>query len=502
MKNQKRNGVLISYINIILNMFVNIFLTPVLISVLSDEVYSIYKVIHSLAGPLIILNLGLATITTRCVAKYHAVDNGDKKEKENILAMSLIIAVLMAVVVILIGFMGRMMIPEIYGDNYSLEMIILAQKLFVVFSFSTALTIITDVFKGCVAGNERFVFRYGMQTLQLLLKLGLTVVLLQSGMGALGVAFVDLFNNIILLVLFSIYAVVFLKEYPRLYRWDWQEFQNILTFAVAILLQAIINQVNNNMDVVILGVYIEDKSIITMYSAALSIYVIYNSMISVFSSVFFPKAVRLIEQNDTREQLTDFVIGPGRIQAMIAVAVIGGFGLFGKEFIELWIGSRYTYAYNVALILMIPVTIPLVQNVCLSILDAKLKRMFRSVVLCLMAVLNVVISIILVQIMGFWGAAVGTAISLIAGHGVLMNIYYHKAIGLNIRRMFKEIFRGTFGCGIIAVLIISPLKLLFENNWVTFFIKCIAFCVIYITLLWKVGMNKEERRYVESYRKV
>ena len=82
-----------------------------------------------------------------------------------------------------------------------------------------------------------------------------------------------------------------------------------------------------------------------------------------------------------------------------------------------------------------------------------------------------------------------------------MNIYYQKVIGLNVRRMFREIFRGTLVCGMIAVIICAPVKIFFDNNWVTFLMKCMFFCMIYLLLLWKFGMNIEERKYIENYRK-
>ena len=55
----------------------------------------------------------------------------------------------------------------------------------------------------------------------------------------------------------------------------------ITSFSLAILLQAVVNQVNDNMDTVILGAMVAEKQVITMYSSALSIYTIYNSLISV-----------------------------------------------------------------------------------------------------------------------------------------------------------------------------------------------------------------------------
>ena len=84
MKDQKKTGAVLSYFNILLSTVSNFVLIPLMIAALSDDEYSIYKVMQSFSGPLIMLNLGISTITARSIAKYRAVMDGDKKEKENI----------------------------------------------------------------------------------------------------------------------------------------------------------------------------------------------------------------------------------------------------------------------------------------------------------------------------------------------------------------------------------------------------------------------------------
>ena len=44
--NQKRVGIILSYINLCLNMIINVVITPFLIHSLGDVDYSIYKVIQ------------------------------------------------------------------------------------------------------------------------------------------------------------------------------------------------------------------------------------------------------------------------------------------------------------------------------------------------------------------------------------------------------------------------------------------------------------------------
>jgi O-antigen/teichoic acid export membrane protein len=392
-------------------------------------------------------------------------------------------------------------IPDIYGKNYSHDGIVLGQKIFMVFMISTVLHMITDAFSGCIVGYEKFLVTSTLQLSRTLIKMILWFVLLKTGVGVLAIACVDLFISIITL-LFSVgYAVLILHETPRLYYFDRKKFYEIISFGLAIFLQAIVNQVNNNVDTMILGAYVTDKAIITMYSSALTIYAIYNSLISVIANFFLPKATRLIHQNALGNELTDFVIAPGRFQAVIAVASILGFSLFGRNFICIWIGEKYLDAYWITLMLMIPVTIPLVENTMIAVLDASLKRIYRSVVLVIMAVMNAVISLWLVSAIGFWGAAIGTMISLVLGHGVMMNFYYAKTFHLQIVRMFYSIFKGILPAGIMTTLLCIPVSWL-PNSISWFLIKCTIFIVIYGVFLLLIGLNSSEKKMISKALKI
>ena len=482
MKDQKTGGIALSYLNILLGLVMNLVLTPLLITALSEGTYSLYRVMQSLAGPLTMLNLGLGTVAARCTA-------GARDEtRENTLAMTLAAALVLAGLALTLGLGLGMLIPRLYGGNFTPEEITLAGKLFPILAASAAVNIVTDVFRGCAVGNGRFCLRYGSKTVYYLSKLAVTVLLLKLGFGALGAAWAELAVSCGQLALFALT----LREKMHLHRWDHREFRTVLGFSAAVLLQAVVNQVNNNADLMILGALEPDKAVITMYSGALTIFSVYNSMLSVFSGVFFPRAVELVDRGAPGRELTDFVIGPGRIQGTIALGILGGFALFGREFMGLWLGEAYAGGWKIALALMIPMTIPLVQTLCLNILDARLDRLHRSAVLCAMAAGNVAVSLLLYGPLGHWGAVTGTVLSLVLGHGVLMNRYYRKKLRLEPGRMLKEIFRGNLPCALGAVLLCLPLRDLSG----LFLIRCGLFCVIYGLLLWKFGWNEQEKQTI------
>lgn len=495
----KRNGILISYLNLVLGMVVNIFLTPMLITSLGDVDYSLYKVMQSFAGPLSMFNLGIATIVTRSIVQCAAQEDYTERDKQNTMAHALLASGVMSLVVLAAGLIMCRAIPGIYGDAYSAANIAVGQKIFLVFLLSTILHMMTDAFSGCLVGHERFTVNSLVQFSGTLLKIIVLVTLVLLGTNAFWVACVDCLVSLVRFLFSAVYATLILHETPKLSYFDRKKLSEIVLFGSAILLQAIVNQVNNNVDTMILGAYVDDKAIITMYTSALTIYAIYNSLISVIASFFLPKATRLVTRNASGSELTDFVIGPGRFQAVLATACILGFALCGKNFISIWIGAKYSDAYWVTLMLMIPVTIPLVENVMISVLDAALKRMYRSVTLVIMAVLNVAVSIVLVRILGFWGAAIGTVISLLVGHGLLMNLYYAKTFDLQVFRMFYSIFKGILPAGLAASVLTLPLSLLLPNTFVCFFVKAFGFLLFYGLFLMLFGLNAGEKQAVRSW---
>ena len=66
---------------------------------------------------------------------------------------------------------------------------------------------------------------------------------------------------------------------------------------------------------------------------------------------------------------------------------------------------------------------------------------FRSLTYFIIALLNVAITIPLVIKFEGLGAAIGTAIALLIGNGFIMNIYYHKRVGIDIPYFWKEILK-------------------------------------------------------------
>lgn len=492
MNKQIRNGAFIAYANIVLNLVVNFALTPFMLSHLGTSEYGVYKIVQSFTGQLAIMSFGLSTVTARYVVLYNTQNKA--REKENFLFWIKSIAAVLAASVVVIGIFLYACMDKIYAHSLSTSELLLAKQLCLILVLNVAFSIFCDAYLGIIRAYERFVLSNAMSMFRLVFRLFSIVVLLSLGIRSIGVVLTDLSITLSILLFCAAYTRVALKERARFHNLDKRLLREIATFAIAVFLQAIVNQVNQNLDNTILGI-MTNTSVVTVYSVALTLYSCFISSVTTLSTMFGPKATRLVAGGATGEELTDFAIAPGRVQMMVALLGILGFILLGKEFVYLWMGDGFEDVYKITLILIVPALIPLVESVTNTILDAMLKRMVRSLALVGMCVVNIASSIVFVKLFGYIGAAFGTALSVIFGHGLIINFYLHKVIGLNIPRLFLSVFKGllpTFlGCLLVGWILIPMIP---SGTVWWFGLKVVIIVLLYGMALFFFGINASEKQ--------
>ena len=147
---------------------------------------------------------------------------------------------------------------------------------------------------------------------------------------------------------------------------------------------------------------------------------------------------------------------------------------------------------------MIPITIPLIQNIGLSILQAKNLYKYRTIIFLGIAILNVGLSIPLAKMYGGIGAAIATSIALILGQCIILNIYYHKKVGINIIKFWKSIIKMSIPM-IFAVIFGVILNLLIKSDSIIMLgTKIILYSIVYCLLVWKFSMNDYEKGLIKK----
>ena len=217
------------------------------------------------------------------------------------------------------------------------------------------------------------------------------------------------------------------------------------------------------------------------------------SFSTAISGVFLPKVTAMVAKGNSEKEISDLFIRTGRIQYLIMAFILTGFILFGKQFVILWAGSGYEEAYYISLLFFIPLTVPLIQNLGITILQARNQMKFRSSLYVVIAICSLGISIPLAKLYGGIGCAVGTASALVAGQIIAMNIYYYKRIHIDIPLFWREILKMSIAPAALGITGWFLLQHVEMNTVILLSSYILLFSIIYLIVIWKAGMNTYER---------
>lgn len=498
MKNQRKIGAIFSYIATILNIFISIFLTPFILQQIGDVEYGVYRTVQSLTGQLALISIGIGTIMSVMVARYNVrEDKAKDRDKENLFAMGISIAGIISLLVILAGTVLFCFIDTLYSATMNSEQIFLVKELYIILVFNVALYLFRDVFAGIIHGYEKFLYSNFLKVLRLILRVALIVILLLCGFRSFSLVMCDLLLTVALLVCDVVYCFKILEIKVKFHFLDKELFKMLLSFSIAVMMQTFVNQVNQNLDGVILGAMVKPQ-LVTVYSLALTIYVSFNSMSSALASLYTPEAARMVQLHSSTEELEKFVVKVGRYQYLTMALLLGGFISVGENFVNVWVGSGKGDVYYLALILMIPMMYANTLSGANSVLDGYMKRMGRSIILIFTAIINIVFSICMVKIIGYWGAAWGTAGSVILGQIIILSFHYRKVFGFHVIKYFAGISKGITLSLVLAILCSLPFGYIHISDFWLVIIKGIVFVAVYGICIIKFGANENEKIIIHN----
>ena len=254
----------------------------------------------------------------------------------------------------------------------------------------------------------------------------------------------------------------------------------------------------------VLGIY-KGSVAIAIYAVAIQLESMYMMFSTAISGVFLPKVTSMVTNGVSTEDMSDLFIRTGRIQYIIMAFILSAFIVFGKPFLLLWAGNAYCDAYYICLMFFIPLTVPLIQNLGIIILQARNSMRFRSLLYIFIALASLGLSILLAKPYGVYGCAFATSLALLIGQVIIMNIYYHYKQSLNMLKFWKEIIKMSIVPMVLVTigLFITNSPLFYTISLTKFLAVGLLFTIIYGVTFWLFSMNKYEKKLiVQPFKKI
>jgi len=491
--NQLKAGAALSYITMVLGYVISIIYTPIMLRLLGQSEYGLYNLVVSVVSYLGLLSFGFGSAYIRYYSRYEVNDDQENIAKLN--GMFLVVFSVIGVIAVLAGTILVFNIDLILGEKVTIDELSTAKVLMAIMVVNIALSFPASVFNSYVTANEEYIFQKISQMVKLVVNPFVMLPVLLMGYKSVGMVVVTTCLTIAIELVNIIYCFKKLKMRFDFSHFDLPLMREMTIFSSYIFMNMIIDQINWNVDKFIIGRF-RGTVAVAVYGLAAQLNTYYLSLSTAISGVFIPRVNRLVATNDGNEELTHLFTRVGRVQFIILFLICSGLIFFGQPFIYMWAGPEYRETYPIALLLIIPVTIPLIQNLGIEIQRAKNMHQFRSWVYLFIAIGNIIISIPLTKAYGGVGAACGTAIALLIGNGILMNWYYHRRVGLNMIFFWGQIMRfvpALFPPIIVGIVIVRFVDL---YNIVAFLVCGLSYTIVYCISMWFLGMNQYEKNLI------
>jgi len=498
MKNKYNTSkyVLLSYLNLFVRLITGFMILPFVVASLGQSNFGLMRLVYSLTGYMGVLDFGLGRAVTRYTSLYNSKE---KKEKINTLvSFSILIYILLAFIGLFIGIV----VFTNFGDwfNLSIGEVSEGKLAFLIALSNILLNLPFLTFSAVIKGYNKYDIYYTTTILKNIFRVLLMFVFLNLGFGLITIFIIDLCVNQSLNIFRFLYSVKVFKIKFSLNNFDENFKRSFSKYSFFVFLGVITDLIYWKTDNILLGIFSNTKNI-AVYSISQDIVRYYRVLVATFASVFLPKLTNLslTETDKSYSKLKKFFVKSSRYQFVIVLAIIVNYIFIGKDFITLWVGENYLMAYSYSLIIMLPMIIPLLQSAGPQILYAINKHKIRSIVYLLIAIINIFLSIFLIKMYGVVGAAIGTSFAMTFGNVIFMNVYYKKLLDLKLIRFFKKICLKPIILIIPSISLFLLMNCYFEEvNVLIFIIKIFVSNIIFVILMYKYFLNKQEKKQIKK----
>lgn len=501
--NQLKAGVVLNYVVIILNTVVGLLYTPYMLRMMGQSEYGLYSLVASVIAYLTVLDLGFGNAIVRYTAKFRA----EKKTEEQyeMFGMFFLLYLVIGIIAFGIGLGLYFNVDTLFGNTMTAVELDRARIMMLLLVANLAFTFPMSIWGSIIQAYEDFVFQKSLNIFRIILNTAVMICLLHFGYKAVAMVVVQTIFNVLTLVVNFIYCrrKLNIHIYFRFKHFHWGFLKEVAIYSFWIFLNAIMDRVYWSTGQFVLGAMVGTAAV-AVFAIAIQLEGMYMQFSTAISSVFLPKVTAMVATNRSRKEISDLFIRTGRMQYIVLAYILSGFIIFGRQFIELWAGADYSDAYIISLLFFIPLTVPLIQNLGITILQARNEMKFRSVLYIIIALVSLAMQIVLTRYFGGIGCAMGVSGALVVGQILIMNVYYRRRQDLDIKTFWKEISKMSI---IPIVLIFSSMLVIRHffalDSWGKLILGIAAFSLVYIPLFFRFSMTDDERNlFISMFHKI
>ncbi len=468
-------------------------MTPFIIHSLGDAMYGLWIFVGSFLGYYGLMDFGLNSAIQRFLSR--AIGSNDIEDANKIINTSLAIFAILGFIILFFSFIVAFAVPFLIKNITEID---LFRKIVLILGLNFAVGFPLRVFSGILTANIRYDLSTAIELIKLTLRTILIIILLKSGHGIIALAFVTLIVDIggyitkyfVVRRLYS-YIVLSIKLI------DNSKIRTLFGYSIYTFISKMADQLRFNVDKLVITIFI-DLGSVTLYSIASRLVKYFMQFVASAIGMLTPIFSQYEAKNNYAAIREKFIFTT-KISSYLSIMIGGILIIFGKAFIQRWVGAKYLSAYPVLLVLVIPTIFALMQSPSIQLLYGISKHKFFAVSNSVEGIANLILSLILVKKYGLIGVAIGTAIPMVIIKLFVQPIFTCRAIKLSIRKYYFGVLLPTIlNSSIVLVVFWFMVRNLIAVNYFKLLWLIIASIILFTFCIFFLGFKDFERKYVKK----
>jgi O-antigen/teichoic acid export membrane protein len=477
-----------NYVGFAVNVFTNLVLFPFVVRHVGETASGIWLLLGSLTGYMGLLELGIVPSLTQHVAA--ALGARARAEVDRAVSTALVVLTAM----MLLALQALWLVPTLVSLlNVPAAFEQDARLVFAVSIAGVALRMPLAAYQAVLLGCQRQDRATQLWIALAVVKALATMLLLLQGFGVLAIVVMEAAVHL----LAGMWQVRWVRqELPDLHvSWhsaDRAHVKALVGFGGTVLVMNLCALVIEQTDRFVIGIFLPVKYV-THYAAAWKLYVMAYSLPTILLQALAPVVAHLHGRGD-RSGLREVFLRMTKYSAALALPLSAALALSSGVLLRAWMGPAFSDARILVQVLLVAFAVTAFNHAGYSALlgmrrvGPLLPRYFVP-----QALLNLVISVVLVRPLGPLGVALGTAVpALVLEYPFLW--YVLREIGVTPRDFLRETVRPVTWPVFFAFLPVVAAYVVRGPEW-TPLVPLAAISVgAYAVLFWLWSLNVSERR--------
>jgi len=395
------DNTLFTLIDYLLLVALNLLATPILIRNFGVEGYGafIFLSIFSIYGAFSFFDLGMEGSLMNFVARFEAT--GDRKKLHNTLSISILYYALIGIILgILLYFTSGFIASRLLDDGSKLSLTTVLTSIDYI-ALNIFLQFLTIPFTAILQGLRRFVITKGVNSVMNILRYAL-VIIAAVYYGRIDYAFLIILGLTLIRLILLSFITAFKTDYFRgmKIQFDLSLLRTLISYSSLLFINRLVGLVWNQIDKVLIWLYLAVTSM-TIYDVIARPASLLRLVMSVLNSAVIPEVARLHETGDI-PAISALYIRLIRFAYMIVLPALAVFFIYIDVLLELWVGQMFVpHAYLAMILLSVYLVLPIPSVASTMVIGLEQVRQTIWIPITA-AIINIVLSLVLLQ---FWGLA-------------------------------------------------------------------------------------------------